>query len=270
MQHQAQDPWLWPRGALGCRVRMALDAPAMTRPEGPASRAITHTNTKVQNLKPIELATNCARRPATIWQSLLRLSGASNSHGAQERGARARGSQGYADCGRAGGFLHPGTSPSCALAPLWRPAPLSRLFVRARVQSFRPITVERPKVLLPLVNAPLLEYTLEWLALNKIEEVCAGACRRHAPCWGVQPRVRCHARCLHWGGRCAGRRRRHAGGGPHVRATASRMQAHARPAPRLLLLLLHVRARRCLFFAAPTLTASSSTWHTANGLGCGT
>jgi hypothetical protein len=31
--------------------------------------------------------------------------------------------------------------------------------------------VERPKVLLPLVNAPLIEYTLEWLALNKVEEV---------------------------------------------------------------------------------------------------
>jgi len=41
------------------------------------------------------------------------------------------------------------------------------------MQRFRPITVERPKVLLPLVNAPLLEYTLEWLALNKIEEVMA-------------------------------------------------------------------------------------------------
>lgn len=26
-------------------------------------------------------------------------------------------------------------------------------------------------MLLPLVNAPLLEYTLEWLALNKVEEV---------------------------------------------------------------------------------------------------
>lgn len=41
----------------------------------------------------------------------------------------------------------------------------------ARPQRFRPITVERPKVLLPLVNAPLIEYTLEWLALNKVEEV---------------------------------------------------------------------------------------------------
>ena len=38
-------------------------------------------------------------------------------------------------------------------------------------QRFRPITVERPKVLLPLVNAPMLEYTLEWLAMNKVEEV---------------------------------------------------------------------------------------------------
>jgi hypothetical protein len=39
------------------------------------------------------------------------------------------------------------------------------------LQRFRPITVEKPKVLLPLVNVPLLEYTLEWLALNKVEEV---------------------------------------------------------------------------------------------------
>jgi dTDP-glucose pyrophosphorylase len=39
------------------------------------------------------------------------------------------------------------------------------------LQRFRPITVEKPKVLLPLVNAPLLEYTLEWLALNQVEEV---------------------------------------------------------------------------------------------------
>lgn len=39
------------------------------------------------------------------------------------------------------------------------------------LQRFRPITVEQPKVLLPLVNAPLLEYTLEWLASNAVEEV---------------------------------------------------------------------------------------------------
>jgi translation initiation factor eIF-2B subunit epsilon len=39
------------------------------------------------------------------------------------------------------------------------------------LQRFRPITVERPNVLLPLVNAPLLDYTLEWLASNDVEEV---------------------------------------------------------------------------------------------------
>ncbi|KIY94274.1 putative translation initiation factor eIF-2B subunit epsilon [Monoraphidium neglectum] len=43
-------------------------------------------------------------------------------------------------------------------------------------QRFRPITVERPKVLLPLVNAPLIEYTLEWLALNKVEEIYVFCC----------------------------------------------------------------------------------------------
>lgn len=44
--------------------------------------------------------------------------------------------------------------------------------IDAMLQRFRPITVEKPKVLLPLVNVPLLEYTLEWLALNRVEEVC--------------------------------------------------------------------------------------------------
>eukprot|EP00887_Chlorella_sp_A99_P001611 scaffold8.g1611.t1 len=37
--------------------------------------------------------------------------------------------------------------------------------------SFRPITVERPRALLPLVNTPLIDYTLEWLANNGVEEV---------------------------------------------------------------------------------------------------
>eukprot|EP00775_Hariotina_reticulata_P010863 gene10863-11017_t len=43
-------------------------------------------------------------------------------------------------------------------------------------QRFRPITVEKPKVLLPLVNVPLLEYTLEWLALNRVEEIIIFCC----------------------------------------------------------------------------------------------
>jgi translation initiation factor eIF-2B subunit epsilon len=38
-------------------------------------------------------------------------------------------------------------------------------------QRFRPISVERPKMLLPLVNVPMIEYTLEWLATNKVQEV---------------------------------------------------------------------------------------------------
>lgn len=39
------------------------------------------------------------------------------------------------------------------------------------LQNFRPITVELPKVLLPLVNTPMLNYSLEWLATNDVEEV---------------------------------------------------------------------------------------------------
>ncbi|KAG1674676.1 hypothetical protein FOA52_007200 [Chlamydomonas sp. UWO 241] len=46
-------------------------------------------------------------------------------------------------------------------------------------QRFRPITVERPKALLPLVNVPLIEYTLQWLAMNKVEETFV-FCSSHA------------------------------------------------------------------------------------------
>lgn len=46
-------------------------------------------------------------------------------------------------------------------------------------QRFQPVTVERPKVLLPLVNVPLLDYTLEWLSMNRIEE-CYVFCCAHA------------------------------------------------------------------------------------------
>jgi len=38
-------------------------------------------------------------------------------------------------------------------------------------KSFRPITSEGPKVLLPLVNVPMIEYTIEFLAQNGVEEV---------------------------------------------------------------------------------------------------
>ncbi len=38
-------------------------------------------------------------------------------------------------------------------------------------KTFRPITLERPKVLLPLVNVPMLDYTIEFLSQNGVEEV---------------------------------------------------------------------------------------------------
>jgi translation initiation factor eIF-2B subunit epsilon len=37
--------------------------------------------------------------------------------------------------------------------------------------NFRPISHECPKVLLPLVNIPMLDYTIEFLSLNGVEEV---------------------------------------------------------------------------------------------------
>lgn len=36
---------------------------------------------------------------------------------------------------------------------------------------FRPISYIKPKVLLPLVNIPMLMYTIEFLAQNGVEEV---------------------------------------------------------------------------------------------------
>ncbi|XP_042446250.1 translation initiation factor eIF-2B subunit epsilon-like [Zingiber officinale] len=41
---------------------------------------------------------------------------------------------------------------------------------------FRPITLERPKVLLPLVNVPMIEYTLAWLDSVGVEEVFVFCC----------------------------------------------------------------------------------------------
>ncbi|XP_059596755.1 uncharacterized protein LOC100855096 isoform X2 [Vitis vinifera] len=43
-------------------------------------------------------------------------------------------------------------------------------------QKFRPITLERPKVLLPLVNVPMIDYTLGWLESAGIEEVFVFCC----------------------------------------------------------------------------------------------
>ncbi|KAK8938162.1 hypothetical protein KSP40_PGU004589 [Platanthera guangdongensis] len=43
-------------------------------------------------------------------------------------------------------------------------------------QKFRPITLERPKVLLPLVNAPMIDYTLAWLESVGVDEVFVFCC----------------------------------------------------------------------------------------------
>lgn len=37
--------------------------------------------------------------------------------------------------------------------------------------TFRPISIHTPKVLIPLVNVPMIEYTIEFLAQNGVEEV---------------------------------------------------------------------------------------------------
>ena len=38
-------------------------------------------------------------------------------------------------------------------------------------KTFRPITWEKPKVLLPLCNVPMIDLTLEFLSQNGVEEV---------------------------------------------------------------------------------------------------
>ncbi|VVA95175.1 unnamed protein product [Arabis nemorensis] len=42
--------------------------------------------------------------------------------------------------------------------------------------NFRPVTLERPKVLLPLVNVPMIDYTLSWLESAGIEDVFVFCC----------------------------------------------------------------------------------------------
>lgn len=56
-------------------------------------------------------------------------------------------------------------------------APLQAvLLADSFAQKFRPITLERPKVLLPLVNAPMIDYTLAWLESVGVEEVFVFCC----------------------------------------------------------------------------------------------
>ena len=46
-------------------------------------------------------------------------------------------------------------------------------------ERFMPITLDKPRCLLPLVNVPIIEYTLEFLAISGIQEVVL-FCRSHA------------------------------------------------------------------------------------------
>ena len=42
--------------------------------------------------------------------------------------------------------------------------------------TFRPLTLDVPKVLLPVVNVPMIEYTLEWLASQDVDEIFVLCC----------------------------------------------------------------------------------------------
>ncbi|XAR52501.1 hypothetical protein NMG60_11020619 [Bertholletia excelsa] len=56
-------------------------------------------------------------------------------------------------------------------------APLQAILLAdSFAQKFRPITLERPKVLLPLVNIPMIDYTLAWLESAGVEEVFVFCC----------------------------------------------------------------------------------------------
>ena len=60
-----------------------------------------------------------------------------------------------------------------------RPVNRALVLCDAFKDKFTPLTHKTPHCLLPLANVPLLEYTLEWLALNGIEE-CWLLCVQHA------------------------------------------------------------------------------------------
>ncbi len=47
------------------------------------------------------------------------------------------------------------------------------------LQRFRPMSLEKPKVLLPLVGVPMINYTLEWLASNKVAKASAPLLQLH-------------------------------------------------------------------------------------------
>ena len=65
--------------------------------------------------------------------------------------------------------------------------------------TFRPVSFERPKVLFPLANAPMLAYSLDFLASNNVKEVFV-CCISHADRvheyiessgWGERLKIHC-------------------------------------------------------------------------------
>ncbi|KAL6566007.1 hypothetical protein OROHE_005062 [Orobanche hederae] len=69
-----------------------------------------------------------------------------------------------------------GTGGEDADAELTRVPLQAILLADSFATLFRPITLERPKVLLPLVNAPMIDYTLSWLESAEVEEVFVFCC----------------------------------------------------------------------------------------------
>jgi len=63
------------------------------------------------------------------------------------------------------------TSLTCSASRCHGTQPSARNQILVCVQSFAPVTLEKPKMLLPLVNVPMMDYTLEWLAASGVEEV---------------------------------------------------------------------------------------------------
>ncbi|CAI8009449.1 Probable translation initiation factor eIF-2B subunit epsilon [Geodia barretti] len=43
---------------------------------------------------------------------------------------------------------------------------------------FLPVTIEQPRALLPLVNRPLIDYTVEFLAVAGVQEIFVYCCTR--------------------------------------------------------------------------------------------
>ncbi|CAI5461333.1 unnamed protein product [Closterium sp. Yama58-4] len=58
-------------------------------------------------------------------------------------------------------------------------------------QTFRPITLRKPKVLLPVAGAAMVDYSLEWLAMAGVEETFVFCCAH-------SPQIRAHLEDAGW------------------------------------------------------------------------